>query len=58
MTSTMTVTVPTENSGELAYFKIEFLKEKFEEVVEMVGLLVKPSDVELAAKMGIWKVIG
>ena len=52
----MTITVPTGKAGELAYFKIEFPKNKFEEVLEMVGLLVKHSDVILAEEVGLWKV--
>lgn len=56
-TAQMTITVPTDNSGELAVFKIEFLKEKFNDVLEMIDLLVKPSDVVLAEKMGEWKIV-
>ena len=52
---TMTITVPT-NAGELAYFSIKFNKANFAEVVEMVGLLEKPSDVILAAEMGEWEI--
>ena len=57
MKTTMTITVPTNTAGELAYFTIEFAKADFSEVVENVGLLVKPSDVMLAAEMGMWKVL-
>ena len=57
MKTTMTITVPTRKAGEQAYFTIEFLKSRFNEVVEMVGLLVKPSDVLLAEEMGEWKVL-
>ena len=52
---TMTITVPT-NAGELAYFSIKFNKANLDEVVEMVGLLEKPSDVILAAEMGEWEI--
>ena len=53
----LTITVPTGKVGELAYFKIEFPESKFNEVIEMVGLLVKPSDVALAEEMGMWKIV-
>lgn len=52
----ITITVPTETAGELAYFKIEFDAAKFAEVMETLDLLVKPSDVMLAEEMGIWTV--
>jgi hypothetical protein len=57
MTTTMTITVPTGKSGELAYFKIEFPKADFSDVMENISILVKPSDVMLAEEMGMWKVI-
>jgi len=50
----MTITVPTGKAGEVACFKIEFPKSKFTEVMEVIGLLVKPSDVILAEEMGMW----
>ena len=56
MTTTMTITVPTGKSGEVAYFTIEFLKSKFNEVLDHIELLVKPTDVNLVEEMGIWKV--
>ena len=57
-TTTMTVTAPTENPGEMAVFKIEFEKSKFDEVVEMAGLLVKPTDVAIVEEFGLWTVLG
>ena len=53
----MTITVPTEIAGEVAVFTIEFLKSSFSSVMETVDLLVKPSDVYLAAEMGEWVVV-
>ena len=53
----MTITVPTEKAGEQAVFIIEFAKGKFNRVMEMIELLVKPSDVVLAEKLGEWKII-
>ena len=55
--STMTITTPTDTAGELAIFKIEFSSEKFQEVMEWIELLVKPSDVALAEEMGIWTIV-
>ena len=54
MKTTMTITVPTGKVGELAYFTIEFPKSKFNETIENIELLVKPSDVLLAEEMGLW----
>ena len=50
----MTITVPTEKAGEQAFFTIEFVKVNFDRVMEMIELLVKPSDV---VKMGEWKIV-
>jgi len=52
----MTITVPTENTGELAVFDIELLQ-SFEEAVENIGLLVKPSDVLIGERAGWWRVL-
>ena len=57
MKTTMTITVPTETAGELACFTIEFLKSRFEEVLEIIDLLVKPSDVVIAEQMGEWRIV-
>ncbi|MCK5602195.1 hypothetical protein KAR91_10010 [Candidatus Pacearchaeota archaeon] len=57
MKTQMTITVPTEKAGEQAVFIIEFAKGKFNRVMEMIELLVKPSDVVLAEKLGEWKII-
>ena len=53
---TMSITVPTGAPGELAYFTIAF-DCPFEEVLENIGLLVKPSDVLNAERAGWWTVI-
>jgi hypothetical protein len=57
MKTQITITVPTGKAGEQAFFTIEFDKINFNRVMEMVELLVKPSDVVLAEKMGEWKII-
>lgn len=54
---TMTVAVPTENTGEQAYFKISFPKYNFNKVIETVCVLKKPEDVILFEEMGWWMVI-
>lgn len=56
MTTTMTITVNTENSGEQAFFTIEFLKENFQNVMDHIDLLVKLSDVALCEEMGVWTI--
>ena len=53
---TMTITVPG-NAGELVYFTIKFAKERFSDVMETVEMLVKPSDVALAAEMGEFEIV-
>lgn len=53
----MTITVPTGEPGEVAYFKIGFEKSRFDEVLETIDLLVKPTDVVIAESWGIWKII-
>lgn len=55
--TSIVITVPTDVPGEQAYFTIEFLKANWERVQEFIGLLVKPSDVQLAADMGEWEII-
>lgn len=55
--TTMTITVPTNIPGELVYFKIGFDKKNLDSVMETIDLLVKPSDVMLAAKMGEWEIL-
>jgi hypothetical protein len=54
--ATMTITVPTGKSGEMAFFNIELI-DSLEETLENIEMLVKPSDVMLAEEMGFWKVI-
>ena len=57
MKTQMTITVPTGKAGEQAFFIIEFAKANFSRVMEMIELLVRPSDVVLADKMGEWKIV-
>ena len=57
MNTDMTITVPTGEPGEVAYFKIGFEKSRFDEVLETIDLLIKPTDVVIAESWGIWKII-
>lgn len=52
---TKTITVP--NNQELATFKVEFEKSKFDSVVETIGLLTNIKDVFIAEKLGEFKVL-
>lgn len=53
---TMTITVPTDKAGEMAFFKIGF-DCSLNEVLENIDLLVKPSDVLAAEKAGWWAIL-
>ncbi len=56
MEQSITITVPTDRPGELAYFYL-VPKTSFEEFMENVRLLVKPTDVQLGADMGWWTIV-
>jgi len=52
----ITITVPTDQPGELAYFSLIPMT-SFEEFMENVRLLVKPTDVVLGENMGWWTIV-
>ena len=53
----MTITTPTENSYELAYFRIEFDKENLDNVMWHIDMLVSPQCVKDCEDMDVWKII-
>lgn len=55
--TTLTITVPTEKAGEVAFFTIGFDKKNFQNVQEHIDMLVKPTDVALCEEMGVWEVL-
>lgn len=54
--NTMTITVPTGNANEVAYFKLGFTC-PLEEFIENVEILVSPECVFEGEEMGFWKIL-